>query len=245
MNPFQRTPKFAHVSTAIAATLLAVGCRDALSPTPHHPTSPSFAVSGATAEIRGTGSIGAGAATPGSSRQDFDLDITSDLAGHLTFTDWSIVRSGNTVATITVSPNDIGTYFSAVRDGSSVCADPTHGMEIDATGRLDTGGLFQVTIFICDNGSPGTGVDFFRLFGPTGGPYDPKGTLSSGDLVKTGAVPPTAPDARISGVGAIGTGTATLGSNRQDFDFDVNGTPGGRMKFTDYSAVLSDGTAGA
>ena len=79
MYPFQRTPLFARVSTTIAATLFAIGCRDVTSPTPLRTTHPVFAVSGASAEIRGTGSIGTGAATPGSSRQDLYFDITSEI----------------------------------------------------------------------------------------------------------------------------------------------------------------------
>ena len=238
MYPFQRTPWFAPVSMAIAATLLAVGCRDATSPTPLRPTHPLFAQSGASAEISGTGSIGTGDATPGSSRQDFDFDITSDLAGHLTFTDWSVVRSATTVGQLTVSASDLGTWFSAFRDGSTACADPTHGVEVDGTGRLDTGALMAFTLYICDNGPAGSGSDFLRLYMPNAG-YDRNGNLSSGDLVKSGTAPPTAPNARISGVGSIGPGSATVGSDRQDFDFDVNATPGGRLTFTDWAHPLT------
>lgn len=238
MFPFTRTPSFARLASAIAATVLAVGCRDVVSPTPLHPTNPSFTVAGGSAEVRGTGSIGTGDATPGSSRQDFDFDVTSDLAGHLSFTDWSVVRSATTVGTLTVSPNDEGTWFSAFRDGSSACADPTHGVEVDGTGRLDTGALIQFTLYICDNGPAGSGTDFFRLFMSSAG-YDRNGNLSSGDLVKVGTAAPTLPDTRISGVGSIGPGTATVGSNRQDFDFDANGAPGGRISYTDWSNPLT------
>src|SRR5256885_2268218 len=238
MYPFQRTPRFAPISTVIAATLLAVGCRDATSPTPLRPTHPLFAQSGASAEISGTGSIGTGDATPGSSRQDFDFDITSDLAGHLTFTDWSVGRSATTVGQLTVSASDLGTWFSAFRDGSTACADPTHGVEVDGTGRLDTGALMAFTLYIGDNGPAGSGSDFLRLYMPNAG-YARNGNLSSGDLVKSGTAPPTAPNARISGVGSIGPGSATVGSDRQDFDFDVNATPGGRLTFTDWAHPLT------
>jgi hypothetical protein len=245
MKPFQRTPMFARITSTVAATLLAAGCRDATAPNAHslRPAQPAFAVSGASAETQGTGSIGTGTASPGSSRQDFDFDIKSDLSGHLTLTDWSVVRSATTVASLTVSESDQGTWFSAFRDGSAACADPTHGVEIDGNGRLDTGQFLQFTIYICDNGPAGSAADFIRFYAPNGGPYDRSGNLSSGDLVKSGTVAPTRPDARIAGVGAIGTGTATPGNNRQDFDFDANATPGGRIKFTDYSHVMSDGNA--
>jgi hypothetical protein len=238
MHPFQRTPLFARVSTAIAATLLAVGCRDALSPTSPRSDHSDFAQSGASAEIRGTGSIGTGDATPGSSRQDFDFDITPDLAGHLNLTDWSVVRSATEVGKLTVSASDPGTWFSAFRDGSTACADPTHGVEVDGTGRLDTGALLPFTLSVCDDGSAGSGVDFLRFYSPSGG-YERSGNLSSGDLVKSGTAPPTMPDTRISGVGSIGSGSATVGSNRQDFDFDANAAPGGRLTFTDWSHALT------
>jgi len=245
MKPFQRTPMFARITSTVAATLLAAGCRDATAPNAHslRPAQPAFAVSGASAETQGTGSIGTGTASPGSSRQDFEFDIKSDLSGHLTLTDWSVVRSATSVASLTVSESDQGTWFSAFRDGSAACADPTHGVEIDGNGRLDTGQFLQFTIYICDNGPAGSAADFIRFYAPNGGPYDRSGNLSSGDLVKSGTVAPTRPDARIAAVGAIGTGTATPGNNRQDFDFDANATPGGRIKFTDYSHVMSDGNA--
>src|SRR5262249_2376088 len=147
-----------HLATAIAAALLAVGCRDTLSPTPLHPTKPSFATSGPAAEIRGTGSVGTGAATPGSQRQDYDFDITSDLAGRFSLTDWSVVRGPTTVGTLTVSPSDPATWFAAFRDGSSSCADATHGVEVDGTGRLDTGVLLSFTLFVCDNGPAGSNL---------------------------------------------------------------------------------------
>src|SRR5690242_11734617 len=133
MNPFQRTPLFARVATTAAAIVLAAGCRDVVSPTPLHPSRANLSTSGTLAEISGTGSLGTGSATPGSSRQDFDFDITSDLNGHLTFTDWSVINAGG-VGQITVSPSDLGTWFSAFRDGSSACADATHGAEVDGTG---------------------------------------------------------------------------------------------------------------
>ncbi|HZI42994.1 MAG TPA: hypothetical protein VFD67_14845, partial [Gemmatimonadaceae bacterium] len=243
MYPFQRTPMFARVSTAVAATLLALGCRDAVSPTAPRPTSPAFAVSGATAESQGTGSLGTGTATPGSSRQDFDFDVTSDLAGHLTLTDWSVVRSPTTVATLTVSPSDQGTWFSAFRDGSGACADATHGVEIEGTGRLDNGQFLHFTMYVCDNGPSGSGTDFIRFYAADGGPYDRSGTLSSGDLVKTGTAAAMSASTHISGVGGTGPGSATPGNDRQDFDFDAIGTPSGRVKFTDYSHVMADGNA--
>jgi len=238
MYPFQRTPKFALTSTAIAAAILAVGCRDATSPTPLRPSGANFTQSGTLAEIRGTGSVGTGAATPGSQRQDFDFDITSDLGGHLTLTDWSVVRSATAVGTLTVSPTDQGTWLTAFRDGSSACPDPTHGVEVDGTGRLDTGVLLPFTLYVCDNGPAGSGTDYFKIYSPSGG-YERDGSLSSGDVVKSGTATATQSGATISGVGSIGPGSATVGSNRQDFNFSANAAPGGRLKYTDWANALT------
>ena len=232
-----RTPTFARLSMAVVATLAAFGCRDIVSPTAPRSLHANFAQSGTGEEISGTGSLGTGSATPGSSRQDFDFDITSDLNGHLTFTDWSVVNSGGT-GQIVVSPSDPATWFSAFRDGSSACADATHGAEVDGTGRLDTGVLISFTLYICDNGAAGSGTDFLRFYMASAG-YDRNGNLSSGDVVKSGSMSPTLPSTQISGVGSIGPGTATVGSNRQDFNFTATGTPGGTMHYTDWYYALT------
>ncbi len=237
MDINQRTPTFARLSMAIAATVFAVGCRDVVSPTPTRSLRPNLDQSSAIEEITGTGSLGTGTATPGSSRQDFDFDITSDLNGHLTFTDWSVVNSGGT-GQVVVSPSDPATWFAAFRDGSSACADATHGAEVDGTGRLDTGVLISFTLYICDNGPSGSGADFLRFYMSSAG-YDRNGNLSSGDVAKSGSVPRTLASTQINGVGSIGPGTATVGSNRQDFNFTANGTPGGTMHYTDWLYPLT------
>src|SRR5439155_1608612 len=48
--------------------------------------------------------------------------------------------------------------------------------------------------------------------------------------------------ATLTGVGAIGTVTATPGSNRQEFNFDVIDAPAGHLFFRDWSLVRSDGS---
>ena len=237
MDRNQRTPTFVRLSIAIAATVVAVGCRDIVSPRSLNPLHASFAQSGTSEEISGTGSLGTGSATPGSSRQDFDFDITSDLNGHLTFTDWSVINSGGT-GQVVVSPSDPATWFAAFRDGSSACTDATHGAEVDGTGRLDTGVLISFTLYICDNGPAGSGTDFLRFYMSSAG-YDRNGTLSSGDVAKSGSVPPTLASTQINGLGSIGPGTQTVGSNRQDFNFTATGTPSGTMHYTDWLYPLT------
>ncbi|HKW49504.1 MAG TPA: hypothetical protein VJN70_18760, partial [Gemmatimonadaceae bacterium] len=181
---------------------------------------------------------GTGSATPGSQRQDFSFDIKSDLTGTFSLTDWSVVRGPTTVGTLTISASDPATFVAAFRDGSSACADPTRGVEVDGTGRLDTGVLLSFTIFLCDNGASGSNTDFFHIRSSDGG-YDRSGTLSSGDVVKTGNATATSSSARLTGNGSIGPGTQTVGSDRQDFIFDFNATPGGTMRYTDWKYALT------
>src|SRR5688572_18733061 len=49
----------------------------------------------------------------------------------------------------------------------------------------------------------------------------------------------------ITGRGAIGNGPAVPFMDRQEFDFDVTGTPGGRFFIRDYSAVRPNGSLGS
>lgn len=47
---------------------------------------------------------------------------------------------------------------------------------------------------------------------------------------------------RVTSLGAIGPGSATPGSDRQDFDFEVINAPGGRLFVRDFTFVRSDGS---
>jgi hypothetical protein len=58
----------------------------------------------------------------------------------------------------------------------------------------------------------------------------------------TGASPPTS--TRVTGRGAMGSGTATPGSDRQEFDFEATSAPSGHAAVTDYSVVRASGTVG-
>lgn len=176
---------------------------------------------------------------PSSDRQEFDLDIDWDLTGRLFFRDWSFVRVGGLVATITVDPSDASTSFTAFRTSSARCSDPARGAEVDGFARVDDGKLVFITVVTCDNGPAGTG-DVFRII-VTEAEYERGGPLSSGDVVESGTAPPT--ETRVGGLGAIGPGPATLYSDWQEFDFDVTATPGGRLAYSDYS-VVRNGAAG-
>ena len=241
---------FARRSALLAAALLAVACRDSLSPEFRDPEfrdpgPPLLAQTASGPDLHGTGSIGSGTATPGASRQDFDYDIAWDLTGHLTFRDWSVVRSDGTVATVTADASDRGTWFAAVRNSSTACADPSRGAEFEGMGRLDTGELLRFTVVACDNGPAGSGADVFRISLPQA-QYQVGGLLSSGDVVKTsGTAPPPTTATNVSGLGAIGTGTPTLGSDRQEFDFDVSSALVGGLRYTDWGVLRGTGLPGS
>jgi hypothetical protein len=225
---------------------VAIGCRDSLSPEFHDPAGPPlFSHAGAGPDLHGAGSTGSGAATPGASRQDFDFDIAWDLTGHLVFRDWSVVRSDGTVATVTADASDRGTWLAAVRNSSTACADPSRGAEFDGMGRLDTGDLLRFTVVTCDNGPAGSGADVFRISLPQAS-YEVGGLLSSGDVVKSnGTTPPPTTATNVSGLGAIGPGTPTLGSERQEFDFDVSSARVGGLRYTDWSVLRGTGLPGS
>lgn len=236
--------KLARPPALVAAVLLALGCRDFTAPEPPIVSGPALSHAGAGAGMHGSGTIGDGTATPGANRQEFTFDVAADLTGALTYRDWGIVRTDGSVATVTVAASDPETGITAFRETSNVCADPARGAEFDGVGRLDTGELMAFTVVGCDNGAGESGADGFRMSVPAAGGYLREGLLSSGDVVKSvGTTPPPAnPD--VSGLGTIGSGTATPGSDRQEFDFDATVAPSGRLTYVDYGVVRGDGTVG-
>jgi len=78
---------------------------------------------------------------------------------------------------------DPATSFTAYRNSSSACSDPTRGVEVDAVGREDTGNLVAYTMTVCDNGPAGSGSDFFQVFIPSEG-FGVSGAVTSGDISK-------------------------------------------------------------
>ncbi len=169
----------------IAATLLAVACEEPASPGHSAVRAASLSLPG-TDTVGGQGTLGAGSATPGSDRQDFNFDVTATLSGgQLFYRDWAVVRIDGTVGTLTVDPADPSTALTAYRDWASVCADPTRGVAFDGTGRLDTGSLISFTVAVCDNGSPESATDFLQMDVPSY-TYSHGGFLSSGDVAKSG-----------------------------------------------------------
>ncbi len=138
---------------------------------------------GGSGEVIGNGQIGSGSPTPGSDATTFDFDIRSDLTGRFSGTDWADLH-GSTPATLTTDPvADPATSFTAYRNSSSACSDPSRGVEVDAVGREDTGTLVNYTMTVCDNGPAGSGMDFFKVFIPSE-QFGVAGQVTSGDISK-------------------------------------------------------------
>ena len=235
-----RLPRLAALPTA---ALLALACSDApvTGPDTWVPADPLASHSGSLPGVDGTGSIGSGAPTPGADRQDFELDVAWDLTGRVFFRDWSVTRGDGTVATVTVDATDSGTWLSAYRDGSSACADPDRGVEVDGVGRLDLGDLVRFTIVVCDDGAADSGADLFRLLVPDFS-YERGGLLAAGDVAKSSGPAPSG-SIGIGGQGAIGTGSATAGSDWQEFTFETSPSSVGTIMYADWS-VMRNGLPG-
>src|SRR5689334_14743178 len=136
-------------------------------------------------EVIGKGQVGTGSPTPGNNVQTFDFDVRADLTGRFTGTDYGDLHPGGVPATLTTDPvSDPATSFTAFRSSSSVCSDPSRGVEIDGVGREDTGGLVSYTLSVCDNGPANSGTDFFDIFIPSEG-FGRSGNVTSGDIVKS------------------------------------------------------------
>lgn len=135
---------------------------------------------GTGATITGDGAIGTGSATAGSDRQEFLFDVDDSPGGTFDYTDYAVVRSDGSVATITVDPStDASTGVTSFTQTSSAC------VSFDATGRVDDGSLIDFTVNACDNGSPGTGTDTFELSAPDRPYQRGPDVLSEGDIVFT------------------------------------------------------------
>ena len=137
---------------------------------------------GGSGEVIGQGQIGNGSPTLGSDATTFNFDVRSDLTGRFTATDYADVH-GDHPASLTTDPvADPATSFTAYRNSSSACSDPTRGVEVDAVGREDTGNLVGYTLTVCDNGPAGSG-DLFDVFLPSEG-FRVSGPVTSGDISK-------------------------------------------------------------
>jgi len=134
--------------------------------------------------VTGQGQVGTAPPQPGNDAVTFTFDVRADLTGRFTGTDYQDLHPGGVPATLTTDPvSDPATSFTAFRSSSNVCADPSRGVEIDATGREDTGGVVAYTLAVCDNGPANSGMDFFSVFIPSEN-FRRFGQVASGDIVK-------------------------------------------------------------
>jgi len=135
--------------------------------------------------VTGRGQVGTAAPQPGNNVQTFDFDVQANLTGRFTGTDYSDLHPGGVPATLTTDHSaDPATSITAFRASSGACSDPSRGVEFDAIGREDTGGLVSYTIAVCDNGPANSGMDFFSVFIPSEG-FGRSGQVASGDIVKS------------------------------------------------------------
>jgi hypothetical protein len=205
-----------------SSTTFSVSCTATTPPPPPPPPPPPGGD-----RIAGVGGIGGGS-------QTFDFEATDAPGGRLRFTDAS---AGATLTADRAS--DPATGITSFTRTSTACV--TFG----GTGRVNTGELVSFSTEACDNGSPGVGRDVFTMSVPSQA-YRVSGTLTDGEITGGGASPPPSQTGtRVTGRGAIGSGPATPGSDRLEFDFDVTSAPGGRAFVRDYSVVRSSGSAGS
>ena len=135
--------------------------------------------------VTGRGQVGTAPPQPGNDAVTFDFDVRADLTGRFTGTDYADLHPGGVPASLTTDhSSDPETGITAFRSSSSVCADPSRGVEFDATGREDTGGVVAYTLAVCDNGPADSGMDFFSIFIPSEG-FRRSGQVASGDIVKS------------------------------------------------------------
>ena len=136
------------------------------------------------ASVIGKGQMGMGSPTLSNREQTFDFAVRADLTGRFTLTAYDDVQPDGQAGAITTDPStDPTTSFTAYRNSSNACSDPSHGVEFDAVGRERTGAVVSYTLQVCDNGPAGSGLDFISFWLPSEG-FGRSGTVTSGDIVK-------------------------------------------------------------
>jgi hypothetical protein len=164
----------------MAATLLGVSCRDSVAPG-HGPERPAFVEVGTQPAITGRGAIGNGLALATMDRQEFDFEATGAPGGRLFVRDFGALRTNGSTGSLTADPAvDAATGINSFTQTSAAC------VTFAGIGRRDTGDLVDFSVDACDNGSPGTGVDFFRISVPIIA-YSESGTLAEGEITLSGA----------------------------------------------------------
>src|SRR5207245_10760025 len=93
----------------------------------------TFAVTCGAVRITGLGQIQDAATLP-SWWDEFNFDVRSDLTGKLVYNEHWYQPDG-TYATLIVDPSDPETKITGFSSTSTVCADPTRGVEFDGIAR--------------------------------------------------------------------------------------------------------------
>jgi hypothetical protein len=164
----------------VAATLIAAGCRDSVSPERWRLEVPAFVAAATPPALTGRGAIGHGPALPTMNRQEFDFEATGTPGGRLFVRDFGAFRANASTGTLTADPAvDAATGIHSFTQTSAAC------VTFAGIGRLDSGDLVDFSVDGCDNGSPGTGVDFFRISVPAIS-YDRSDKLTEGEITLSG-----------------------------------------------------------
>jgi len=146
------------------------------------------------------------------------------------------VSCAATTGNLAVTTNTTGSNLDP--DGYTVTADGGPSQTIATNGSVTFSGLatgnHQVTLSGMAANCSVSGANPQTVNVPAGGTATT--TFSVSCTAATGV--------RLTGLGQIGNGSPTLGNNVQTFDFDVRSDLTGRLLYTDYTEVRSDGTAG-
>src|SRR3989442_15085821 len=102
------------------------------------------------------------------------------MAGRFTLNAWDDGPPYGNAASLTTDPSDPATSITAYRGSSTLCSDPSRGVEFDAVGRERTGAIVSYTVQVCDNGPAGSGMGFLSFWLPSGG-FGRSGTATGGD----------------------------------------------------------------
>lgn len=153
----------------LVAALGALGCAE---PTASLPALGDLLPLPATARVTGLG-----ATLPTAERMEFDFDVTDAPGGRMVVTWYAFNPPPSGVERLTVEPADPATQILTFQRTSATC------VQFSGTGRLDVDGSLKVFfIDVCDNGSPGTGVDTFAINIPSDR-WQRVDPLSEGDIV--------------------------------------------------------------
>jgi hypothetical protein len=164
----------------VAATLIAAGCRDSFNPERRRADVPAFVEVAASPALTGRGAIGQSLALPTMDRQEFDFEATGTPGGRLFVRDFGAFRTSGAVGSLTADPAvDAATGINSFTQTSAAC------VTFAGIGRLDNGDLVDFSVDGCDNGSPGTGVDFLRISVPAIS-YNKSDTLTEGEITLNG-----------------------------------------------------------